>query len=69
MDLDVVRTLDSLFKNNNINDMNSICFSYHIMQLKCLANHLKDHIILIQFENFMIFWRKLLVKWFETAQE
>jgi hypothetical protein len=68
MDLEAVGALNLFYVlqnklfwgNNNISDMNFYFFhfSQQIMQLKFSANHLKDHAISIQLENFTILLKK-----------
>jgi hypothetical protein len=37
----------SIWESNNIIDINTFGFSHQIMQLKPLANHIKDQVIVI----------------------
>jgi hypothetical protein len=43
-------------------------FSHQIMQLKHLANYIKDQVILKHFGVFVIFYRNILVKRFGGDQ-
>jgi hypothetical protein len=40
-----------------------------MMELKLLANHIDNQVILIHFEFFIISWRKMLVKQFVDTKD
>ena len=46
------------WESDNVIDMNYFGFSHQILQLKLLANHIKDQVIMIHFKFYIIFLKE-----------